>query len=130
MTRRVDPSLFQTVVTKPADFDAFWEATLAEADTIDPAPALVPIPLRSTDDVEVFELSFTSWDGIRIAGWYAGRPTARPTTSCRDCCCRPATSPSRPSRRIGHAAVTPPWRSRRAASCARATGSTRASRAS
>jgi cephalosporin-C deacetylase len=71
---RSDPAAFRTAVTMPADFDAFWAATLAEAETIDPAVALVPVPARSTDDVQVFELSFTSWGGVRIAGWYC-RPT-------------------------------------------------------
>jgi cephalosporin-C deacetylase len=71
---RSDPAAFRTAVTMPGVFDAFWAATLAEAGTIEPAVALVPVPARSTEDVQVFELSFASWSGVRIAGWYC-RPT-------------------------------------------------------
>ena len=64
-----------TSVERPSDFDAFWSAiekALAET-PLD--PVLTPVPLRSTSEVEVFEIGYTSLDGLRIAGWYC-RPRA------------------------------------------------------
>ena len=58
------------MLQKPADFDAFWDDVRRQADNIPLAPEVVADPLRSTDDVSVFEISFTSLDHIRIAGWY------------------------------------------------------------
>ena len=36
---------------------------------------LEPVPNRSTDDVEVFDIGYDSLDGVRVAGWYC-RPRA------------------------------------------------------
>jgi len=68
---------YRSVVRKPADFDAFWADVLAQAAAIPVAPELVPVPLRTSDEIEVFEAFWTSLDGVRIAGWYC-RPARRP----------------------------------------------------
>ena len=59
-----------TSVRRPADFDAFWAANLEESRTTPLNPAMEPVPLRSTDEVETFEIHYDSIGGVRIAGWY------------------------------------------------------------
>lgn len=56
--------------TKPADFDAFWAAIIAETEAIPLDPVFAPVPLRSTPQVDVFDVHFTSLDNLRIAAWY------------------------------------------------------------
>ncbi|GIV77311.1 acetylxylan esterase [Litorilinea aerophila] len=65
-----DPATYGTRVVKPADFDAFWEEVLAQAARIPLNPIMKPVPLRSTPEVEVFEVYYDSLDGVRVAGWY------------------------------------------------------------
>jgi cephalosporin-C deacetylase len=60
----------QTSVQRPPDFDRFWFAIQRELDETPLDPTLTPVPMRSTSEVEVFEIGYTSLDGIRIAGWY------------------------------------------------------------
>ncbi len=43
---------------------------MATAASIPLNPSVEPIPARSTDAVEVFEISYESLDGVRVAGWY------------------------------------------------------------
>lgn len=68
--RRGRPDQFQTSVHKPADFEAFWEAVETELAAIPLDAEFTPVPMRSTPEVEVFEVHYTSLDGVRIAGWY------------------------------------------------------------
>lgn len=65
-----NPSAYGTAVVKPADFDTFWAAIEAEAAAIPLNATLTPLPLRSTNQVEVFEVHYDSLDNVRIAGWY------------------------------------------------------------
>lgn len=67
---------YQSSVHKPADFTAFWRDVIQQAAAIPLEPELVRDPLRSTDDVEVFEVFYTSLDHVRLAAWYC-RPTRR-----------------------------------------------------
>ena len=60
----------QTSVTRPADFDAFWKAIDAELAATPLDPTMELVPHRSTEAVEVYEIGYTSLDGVRIAGWY------------------------------------------------------------
>jgi cephalosporin-C deacetylase len=60
----------QTSVHRPVDFDAFWQALLDESAALPLNPEITPVPLRSTDEVETFEIHYDSIDGVRIAGWY------------------------------------------------------------
>lgn len=61
---------YETTVTKPADFDAFWQKIVETVDAIPLNASVTPDPLRSTPEVEVFEVHYDSLDGVRVAGWY------------------------------------------------------------
>ena len=50
---------------RPADFDEFWDASLAELAAIDPNPVFTPYP-QACKNAEAFELTFTSTKGARI----------------------------------------------------------------
>jgi len=60
----------KTSTTRPDDFDAFWEETLAEVGKIPLNASVEHLPLRSTPEVDVFEVHYDSLGGVRIAGWY------------------------------------------------------------
>lgn len=68
--QRGQPDQFVSSVTKPDDFDAFWERVQRQLDEIPLDPEVTPVPERSTPEVDVFEIHYTSLGGIRIAGWY------------------------------------------------------------
>ena len=70
------PSHYVSQVQKPADFDTFWADVLRQAETIPLSPEVVPEPLRTSDDIEVFQVFYQSLDNLRIAAWYC-RPTHR-----------------------------------------------------
>ena len=57
-------------VKKPADFHEFWDEVLAQATQIPLNPDTVPDPLRTSEDVEVFQVFYDSLDNERIASWY------------------------------------------------------------
>src|SRR5215204_3251004 len=61
---------FGTSVVRPPDFDEFWAAIMAEANAISLNPSMEHLPMRSTDEVDVYEIGYDSLDGLRIAGWY------------------------------------------------------------
>jgi cephalosporin-C deacetylase len=63
-------------VRKPEDFDAFWRDVLAQAAAIPLDAEVVPDPLRTSDDIEVFQVFYTSIDRVRVAAWYC-RPARR-----------------------------------------------------
>ncbi len=71
-----DPAAYQSLVHKPADFEAFWHDVLQDMAAIPLDPELVPDPLRTSEDIEVFQVFYTSLDHVRIAGWYC-RPRRR-----------------------------------------------------
>ena len=68
---RTAPELFVSQVAVPPDLDDFWENVLSETARIPLEAEALPDPLRSTEDIEVYEVFFTSLDRVRIAGWYA-----------------------------------------------------------
>ncbi len=68
---------YGTSVTKPADFDQFWRDTLAVTAVLPLDPEVRPVHERSTEEVEVFEVRYTSWERIRIACWYCRPRGAR-----------------------------------------------------
>ena len=49
----------------------FWGEGLAETAKNPLEPEVVHVPLRSTEQIDVYEVFFTSLDRVRIAGWYA-----------------------------------------------------------
>jgi cephalosporin-C deacetylase len=68
--RRGQPDQFVSSVTKPDDFGAFWERVQADLDDIPLDPEMVHIPERSTSEVDVYEIHYTSLHSLRVAGWY------------------------------------------------------------
>ena len=68
---RLAADKYVTKVRKPEDIDQFWEEVLAETAKIPLDPKVVHAPLRSTEEVDVYEVFYTSLDRVRIAGWYA-----------------------------------------------------------
>lgn len=70
MTVRGRPEHFVSSVTKPDDFDDFWEEVETGLDAQPFEPELRHIPERSTPEVDVYELHYVSLDGLRIAAWY------------------------------------------------------------
>ena len=52
--KRQDPAAYGTRVVRPADFDAFWERVLTQADSVNLNASISIDPLRSSDQVEVF----------------------------------------------------------------------------
>jgi len=67
---------YRSKVHKPSDFDAFWQDVLGQAAAIPLAPEVIPEPLRTSEDIEVFQVFYTSLEQVRIAAWYC-RPTRR-----------------------------------------------------
>ncbi|MFH1009383.1 MAG: acetylxylan esterase [Candidatus Latescibacterota bacterium] len=65
--------LYHGTNPRPADFDAFWDAALAEMREIDPEVTLVPSTFQ-TSFAECFDLFFTGVRGARIHAKYL-RPT-------------------------------------------------------
>ena len=49
----------------------FWGEGLAETAKNPLEPEVVHVPLRCTEQIDVYEVFFTSLDRVRIAGWYA-----------------------------------------------------------
>jgi len=70
------PADYVSRVLKPHDFDAFWGDVLRQAAAVPLDAEVVPDPLRTSDDVEVFEVFYTSLDHVRVASWYC-RPARR-----------------------------------------------------
>ena len=67
---------FKSTLVRPDDFDVFWDDTLALLDQIPLNPSLKQVPLRSTPEVDVYEIQLDSFAGVRLAGWYC-LPTHR-----------------------------------------------------
>jgi cephalosporin-C deacetylase len=61
---------YRSRVRKPEDFDAFWQGVLAQAAAVALTPEMVPDPLRTSDDIETFQVFYSSLDDVRIAAWY------------------------------------------------------------
>ncbi len=55
---------------RPGDFDAYWDAALAELDATDPAPVLERNTTINPRNAEVFDLWFTGVGGARIYAKY------------------------------------------------------------
>jgi len=72
-----DPAAYGTRVVRPADFDAFWESVLTQADSVQLNASISIDPLRSSEQVEVFEVLYDSLNNVRVAGWYC-LPRIRP----------------------------------------------------
>ncbi len=64
------PKDYVCKVRKPEDFDHFWNGVLDQVSQIPLGAETVPDPLRSSEDIEVFQVFYNSLDNVRIAGWY------------------------------------------------------------
>jgi cephalosporin-C deacetylase len=71
MSERKPPHEYQVTLERPADFDEFWANIMAEVGEIPLNPSMEHVPMRSTDEVDVYEIHYDSLDHVRIAGWYA-----------------------------------------------------------
>ncbi|WP_179137113.1 acetylxylan esterase [Candidatus Entotheonella palauensis] len=67
---------YQSKVRKPADFDAFWDGVKRQEAAVALEPEVVLDPLRTSPDIEVFQVFYNSIDQVRIAAWYC-RPAQR-----------------------------------------------------
>ncbi len=61
---------YGTTTVRPPDFDEFWASIMAEADAVPLNATMEYVPMRSTDEVDVYEIGYDSLDHFRIAGWY------------------------------------------------------------
>jgi len=71
------PSKYGTQVIKPDDFDIFWGELLERSDKIPLNASLTLDSMRSTEQVEVFEVHYDSLNSLRVFGWYC-LPRFRP----------------------------------------------------
>ncbi len=67
---------YQGINPKPADFDEFWDRSLAELAKVDPKPEFIPVHHLGNIDAELFDLYFTGIGGARIYAKYL-RPRNR-----------------------------------------------------
>ena len=79
MTSPATAADFVSSVKRPADIDSFWNDILARTASIPPDIVTTHDPLRSSPQVDVYQVHYTSLDQVRIAGWYA-RPANRAGT--------------------------------------------------
>ena len=71
MATEQDLQEFETQVTCPDDFDEFWDGTLEQLSGISLKPVITAEPLRSNDDVHVFNVTYLSLGGLEISAWYS-----------------------------------------------------------
>lgn len=67
---------FVSKVRKPQDFVAFWDGVQRQLGAIPLELEIIPEPLRSSDEIDVCQVFYTSLDQVRIAAWYC-RPRHR-----------------------------------------------------
>lgn len=70
MGARKPPHEYEVIVERPADFEAFWVDLMNDVAVIPLNPSMEYQPMRSTDEVDVYEIHDDRLDGVRIAGWY------------------------------------------------------------
>ncbi len=71
MATKEDLEAFSTSVTCPEDFDEFWSRTLTSLGELPLEPTVTLDPLRSNDEVKVYQAGYRSLDGVEIFGWYS-----------------------------------------------------------
>ena len=70
MATQADLESFASTVAAPADLGPFWDEVKSELSALPLEPDLSPVPLRSTPDVNVYQVHYRSLGGLRIASWY------------------------------------------------------------
>ena len=71
MATKSDLEAFETSITCPDDFDQFWGAILSGLAEEPLSANVTPDPLRSNEEVKVFQATYRSLDGLEIFGWYS-----------------------------------------------------------
>ncbi|MCI0863049.1 MAG: acetylxylan esterase, partial [Chloroflexi bacterium] len=69
MATQQDLEDFETQVSCPDDFDDFWSGTLELLSRTNLKPVITAEPLRSNDDVHVFNVVYLSLGGLEISAW-------------------------------------------------------------
>ncbi len=64
------PENWVSSVERPDDFDDFWGGILEQAEKTPLETELTFIEMRSTPEVDVYDIRYTSYDDIKIAAWY------------------------------------------------------------
>ncbi|MBA8792681.1 cephalosporin-C deacetylase [Friedmanniella endophytica] len=59
---------YRPEVAEPADFDAFWDETLATVDRLDLDPTFTPID-NHLALIDSYDVVFTGWGGTRVRAW-------------------------------------------------------------
>ena len=67
---RANPEDYVSKLRPPSDFDAFWSGVVEQAADVPLAPETRLDRLRTTDDVEVYQVFYDSIDRVRVAAWY------------------------------------------------------------
>ena len=62
---------YRSVVAKPDDFHEFWNGVVSDADSISLDPTVEKDDLRSTGEIDVYQVFYNSLDNVRVSGWYA-----------------------------------------------------------
>ena len=65
----------------PNDIREFWEGTRAALDEIPMEPALSPAPEQSAREFDTYNVTLTSFGGIKLRGWYSV-PKDKPRGKC------------------------------------------------
>jgi cephalosporin-C deacetylase len=71
MATKEDLEGFVSQVICPEDFDQFWSGVLAELADTPLMPVMTSDPLRSNEDVDVFQVVYLSLGGLEISAWYS-----------------------------------------------------------
>ena len=58
-------------LVKPDDFDEFWSEVMEDSNKVGPDYVVEKDDLRSTDEVGVYQVFYSSIGNIRVSGWYA-----------------------------------------------------------
>ena len=67
---KISPQTWISMTRRPEEFDSFWQQTLKATEEIPLNPHFERDPMRSTPENDVFDIRFTSYVELRIAGWY------------------------------------------------------------
>jgi cephalosporin-C deacetylase len=71
---------YRSSAVAPADFDAFWAATLAEARSFPLDATFTPLDI-GLPVFETFDVTFSGFGGHRVRAWYI-KPAGRETSRC------------------------------------------------
>ena len=70
MSNENDLERFTTRVSRPLGFEDFWQRTKTELSQMPLEPKVSSVPLRSNEDVFVYQAEYKSLGGLDIAAWY------------------------------------------------------------